>query len=89
MISWLLWPVSDSFLQLPYSTIVNDVDGELLSAQIAEDHQWRFVVMDEVPETFEEALLTFADKRFYSHFGVDPLALSLSLIHISEPTRPY
>lgn len=79
MISWLLWPVSDSFLQLPYSTIVNDVDGELLSAQIAEDHQWRFVVMDEVPERFEQALLTFEDKRFYSHFGVDPLALSRAI----------
>ena len=74
MMSWLLWPVSDSFLQLPYSTVVNDVDGGLLSAQIAEDHQWRFPVIEEVPERFEKSLLTFEDKRFYNHFGVDPLA---------------
>lgn len=79
MISWLLWPVTDSFLQSPYSTIVNDVDGELLSAQIAEDHQWRFPISADVPERFEQALLTFEDKRFYSHFGVDPLALGRAI----------
>ena len=79
MMSWLLWPVSDSFLQLPYSTIVNDVDGALLSAQIADDHQWRFPVIEEVPERFEKALLTFEDKRFYNHFGVDPLALGRAI----------
>ena len=59
----------------PYSSLVLGSDGRLLSAQIAEDEQWRFPLKGETPERFSLALLQYEDKRFYTHPGIDPLAL--------------
>ncbi|MBL7857189.1 MAG: penicillin-binding protein 1C [Cyclobacteriaceae bacterium] len=55
----------------PYSTVLEDHEGELLSASIAEDGQWRFPKADSIPNKFAEALITFEDKRFRSHPGFD------------------
>ncbi len=76
---WFLRPVSLVFLQLPYSTIVNDHEGRLLSARIADDHQWRFPIIKEVPFKFEQSLLAYEDKRFYDHPGVDPVSLARAI----------
>lgn len=59
----------------PYSTVLQDRRGELLSASIAADGQWRFPRQATVPANFSQALLTYEDKRFYHHPGVDPLAM--------------
>jgi len=59
----------------PYSTVLEDLDGKLLGAGIAPDGQWRFPEGEEVPEKFKEAIITFEDKRFYNHPGVDVLSL--------------
>ncbi len=55
----------------PYSTVLEDYKGELLSASIAPDGQWRFPEMDSVPEKFATALIAYEDKRFWNHPGVD------------------
>jgi penicillin-binding protein 1C len=59
----------------PYSTVLQSKNGELLSASIAGDGQWRFPQTDSVPDKFTKALITFEDKRFYNHPGIDPLSL--------------
>lgn len=59
----------------PYATLLNSSNGELLSARIASDGQWRFPLSVSVPEKYEKALIAFEDKNFKSHFGVDLLAL--------------
>lgn len=59
----------------PFSKVVESADGRLLSARIASDGQWRFPQRDSVPYKFKKALVTFEDKRFFSHFGVDILAV--------------
>src|SRR5690348_4291468 len=59
----------------PYSTVLEASTGELLSATIASDGQWRFPQTDSVPDKFAEALITFEDKRFWNHPGVDLLSL--------------
>lgn len=64
----------DPLFDNPYSTVLEDKDGNLLSASIADDGQWRFPSQAEVPSKFESSILLFEDKRFYSHLGVDPLA---------------
>ena len=64
----------------PYSTILEDRNGNLLTATIAEDGQWRFPHHSVVPEKFMQAIIVFEDKRFYSHLGVDPMA-TLRAIH--------
>lgn len=84
---WFFWPMYADFLDLPYSTVVNDKTGKLLSASIAEDEQWRFPIIEEVPERFEKAVLTYEDKRFYAHPGIDPLALGRALKQNIEARR--
>lgn len=63
----------------PYSTVLQDRQGELLSASIATDGQWRFPEQPAVPANFAQALITYEDKRFYHHPGVDPLAMIRAL----------
>ncbi|MBC7381917.1 MAG: penicillin-binding protein 1C [Bacteroidia bacterium] len=59
----------------PYSYILLDRNGELLQARIASDGQWRFAGEGELPQKFELALLTFEDKHFYHHPGINPWAI--------------
>ncbi len=59
----------------PFSTVLLDRNGKLLSAAIAKDEQWRFPPARELPEKFIQAILCAEDKRFFSHPGVDPLAV--------------
>jgi penicillin-binding protein 1C len=63
----------------PLSTVVEANDGSLLGARIADDGQWRFPSSDRVPEKFEKALLTFEDRYFYYHPGINPVALIRAL----------
>lgn len=63
----------------PYATVVNDFRGELMSARIASDGQWRFPQAESLPEKYEKALLTFEDQHFYNHPGINPVALSRAL----------
>jgi penicillin-binding protein 1C len=63
----------------PYSTVLEDYSGELLSASIASDGQWRFPELDTVPEKFATALVTYEDKRFWNHPGVDVLSLGRAM----------
>ena len=59
----------------PTSTVIDDREGRLLGARIADDRQWRFPAADSVPYRYARALVLFEDKRFYRHPGVDILAL--------------
>ncbi|MBO6160678.1 MAG: transglycosylase domain-containing protein, partial [Bacteroidales bacterium] len=65
----------DLFKGTCYSTVVTDRNGELLGARIAADGQWRFPVTDTVPEKFRTALVTFEDRWFYVHPGVNPVSI--------------
>ena len=59
----------------PESTVVVARDGSLLGARIADDGQWRFPGNDAIPDQFEKALLTFEDKYFYRHPGINPVSI--------------
>lgn len=61
------------------STVVEARDGSLLGARIADDGQWRFPPGDEVPEKFRKALLSFEDRYFYFHPGINPVAIFRAL----------
>ncbi|WP_187117249.1 penicillin-binding protein 1C [Parabacteroides bouchesdurhonensis] len=65
----ILFPVS-------YSTLLYSAEGDLLGARIAPDGQWRFPATDSLPEKFTQCLLTYEDKRFYYHPGVDIAAIA-------------
>ena len=63
---------------VPYSTVVTDRNEELLGARIASDGQWRFPPRNTTPEKIKECLITFEDKHFYHHWGVNPFAIGRS-----------
>jgi len=65
--------------EVPLSTIVEARDGSLLGARIAGDGQWRFPSTDTIPEKFEKALLTFEDRYFYFHPGINPVSIFRAL----------
>lgn len=63
----------------PYSTVLQAQQGELLTASIATDGQWRFPQSDSLSPKFIQALVTFEDKRFFSHAGVDVRAMARAI----------
>lgn len=64
---------------VPYSTVATDRNGELLGARIASDGQWRFPPRTTTPEKVKQCLVTFEDKHFYRHWGVNPLAIGRAI----------
>ncbi|MDR1672957.1 MAG: penicillin-binding protein 1C [Bacteroidales bacterium] len=64
----------------PLSTVIEDSEGRLLGAKIADDGQWRFPAADSVPFKYTQAVVLFEDKRFYRHIGFDPLAIGRALV---------
>lgn len=73
---FLLIVLPGALFKVPYSTILYSAEGELLSARIAGDGQWRFPMAKGVPPKYEKALLAFEDRRFYYHLGVDPISIA-------------
>ncbi len=64
-------------LMVESSVEVLDRDGALLRAYTVADGRWRLAVtLDQVDPDFIAMLLTYEDKRFYRHHGIDPLALA-------------
>ena len=61
--------------KVPYAAVLTDKNGQLLSARIAKDGQWRFPASSQAVEKYTIALVEYEDKRFYYHRGVDPIAL--------------
>lgn len=57
---------------------VLDKDGLVLARRGAQGQ--RFVNLDEVSPLLVEAVIATEDKRFFSHFGVDPMGLARAMI---------
>jgi penicillin-binding protein 1C len=51
----------------------------LLGAKIADDKQWRFPLMDSVPEKFKTCIVQFEDRYFYYHPGVNLFSIFRAL----------
>lgn len=62
------------------SVVVLDADGNILRAFTTSDDMWRLPTRSsQVDPIYIKMLLAFEDKRFFSHPGVDPLALVRAL----------
>lgn len=71
----------------PADTAVYDRHGELLGFVPAADG-YRCLPLKEAPAQLEQALLTAEDKRFYSHGGIDFLAILRAIRqHLSQESR--
>lgn len=77
---WFYFCLPSPLFNDSYSTVLNDNNGNLIGAKIARDGQWRFPLIDSIPKHFENAIITFEDKRFNNHLGVDFMALGRATI---------
>jgi len=70
---------------LDYSHIVLDRDGRLLRAYATGDGRWRLPATEnDVDPRFLRLLFAYEDKRFYEHYGVDPMALARAMLQFSK-----
>lgn len=70
------WPEAYRDVRKDTSLRLTDRHGETLRSQLSErqgtDH---WVSLDDMPEHFIQAVLRAEDKRFRSHWGIDPIAV--------------
>ena len=72
-----LFPLPVEKLHQPPSTIVLDRHGEWLRAFIASDESWHIPEpsLDEISPQLRTAVLTYEDRWFYRHFGINPFSI--------------
>ena len=58
-----------------YSQVVLDDKDGLLGAYLNKDEQWQIKSEDDIPKRLKLAVLTFEDKDFYQHSGIDIKAI--------------
>ena len=76
---WYCFCLPSKLFKDPSSTILEDKEGNLIAAKIANDGQWRFPYNAKVPEKFSKAIMEFEDKYFLRHPGVNPVSLCRAL----------
>ncbi|WP_316784511.1 penicillin-binding protein 1C [Pedobacter frigiditerrae] len=76
---FFIFSLPKQLFKSPTSYVLEASNGELLSASIASDGQWRFPVADNVPDKFIKCITAFEDQRFFLHFGIDPVAMSRAM----------
>lgn len=71
------FPIPTEKLQPPLSTVVLDRNGEWLRAFTASDDMWRLheTSLDAMSPRFQTAMLTYEDRWFYRHWGINPVSL--------------
>ncbi len=57
------------------SYLLYDRNNQLISAMPSVDEKWRLPLTSAPPQLFTKMLVSFEDKRFFYHPGIDPLAL--------------
>lgn len=74
-ILFFIIPIPKPLFKSPYSTVLEDQNGNLLSARIADDGQWRFPESDSSSYKFNSCIRYFEDEYFYYHFGFNPVSM--------------
>ncbi|MCH8291528.1 penicillin-binding protein 1C [Candidatus Poribacteria bacterium] len=79
--NWL-FPLPIEKLHQPGSTLVLDRHGQWLRAFTAPDDSWRIYepFLDGISPKLREAVLTYEDRRFYYHFGMNPFSIAQAAI---------
>jgi penicillin-binding protein 1C len=71
---WFIFCLPSPLFRDPVCMVLEDNQGNLLGARIAADGQWRFPTTEQVPEKYAKSLVAFEDKRYYYHWGIDPIS---------------
>jgi len=81
LLALILVPFPVEKLSPPPSTLILDRNGEILRVFLSEDEMWRMDVgAEKISPSLKKAVLTYEDKYFRWHFGVNPIAILRSMI---------
>lgn len=69
-----------------YSKILYDKNGEILSVFLNDEEQWHIKSTD-IPKRLKITVINYEDRKFYSHFGVDFLALMRAFVNNFNSTQ--
>ncbi len=76
LLNWI-FPLPD---KVEYSTIITDNKGEVVNAYLTSDQKWRMKTeLEEISPLLRKTIIAKEDKYFYSHPGVNPLAVGRAL----------
>ncbi len=71
-----LVPLPERLLKPSYGRIIRYRDGKVMRMYLSEDDKWRFYTpIDSVSEDFIKATLSYEDRYFYYHLGVNPFSI--------------
>jgi penicillin-binding protein 1C len=86
---WTQIDLPDPLFSNDYSTVIRDRNGAMLRAFLNSEEQLIFPPRADVkiPEKLLQAVIKYEDKRFYSHPGIDFLALSRATFQYLRDTR--
>ncbi|MBR4809094.1 MAG: penicillin-binding protein 1C [Bacteroidales bacterium] len=63
----------------PLSATLSTADGTLMGARISANGQWCFEPASSVPDKFAKCIVTYEDKRFWWHAGIDFLSIGRAI----------
>jgi len=73
---------------IEFSTVVVDRNGQLLRPYATVDGRWRLpATVKDVDPRYLDLLIAYEDKRFWSHHGVDPLAVARAAFQLGAHGR--
>jgi penicillin-binding protein 1A len=79
-------PASLQTIAPPVKTLVYDVNGKLVHEFYKENRS--LVPLRQIPRAMVDAILSIEDRRFYQHWGIDPVRLIGALIQDVIARRP-
>jgi penicillin-binding protein 1C len=75
-----LYPLDVKRLYKPQSTRIYEKDGHLMRVRLSEDGFLRIPLRpDEITDDIRKTLLTYEDKYFYTHIGINPISIGRAL----------
>lgn len=78
LLNWI-FPLPD---KIEYSTIITDNKSNVIHAFLTRDEQWRMkTTLEEISPLLRKTIIGKEDKHFYSHPGVNPLAMGRAFIN--------
>lgn len=75
----IITPLPSPLFDHPYATTLRSRNGQLLSAAIATDYQWRLPPADSIPHKFAVAIRLYEDEYFYYHPGINPFSIGRAI----------
>jgi hypothetical protein len=84
-IGYLVLPAPSLDRSERLSALVLARDGSILRGFLSADGKWRLpTVAGEIDPLYRDMLIATEDRRFASHFGIDPLAIGRALVQFAQ-----